>query len=1035
MPIDAPAATYTIVDGIQESGDFAFLSPLASGAGSQSGEFNPNLAPSIVVCRLDQLGPAGVCDQAPIATLPASSATVGSGQYQFSWDTDGAETGQFNNNRFYRLQVIVGEKVVGSVDLDPQNPNGPGQSTADAYAFRVGETIPVKFWAGLEILCEGYGYVTECITGAIIDQSGADLSLNDGGARLALSVDPNSLPAETPAVSVVLERINAGLFATLNNGEECIPAFDAPQFGECFRITTFPELPPGSLSNPATVSICVDVNAFGLTDQQEGTLNMLRYNDGVYEALADATGDCGLTQTAGLVPVPDGGLLRFAARGINKVAKYLLPQPLTAFREIRLGGLTSSFSRFRFALPGEMIPTSGDGVVIQSTDPNVVNAVVTVVDYEGVAIANAVVHFTTSDGSIDVADVTTGNDGLAAVEWTVYQTPGTKTLVASALGLVEEGGAPDEQANGVIVAEDITFTVTVVGPPASATQFPTVPLSGAAGLPAGDVTITVVDAAGNPISGADVAWTGDGSVAGGKETGVDGSATGTWTLATEPGGNSLTAQIGDVTVTFTAEGTAGDAIQPTYSVTPTSGTAGLTLDDAITVTVTDQFFNPRSGDAVSWTITTGAGSVSTAAGTTGADGVASVNWTLDEAVGINTLLVEVQGFSETFTVEGTVGAAVQPTTSTGSDQTGTVGEALAEPITLLVTDAFGNPIEGAAVTWSTSDGTSASATDATGTASFVWTLGTVAGAQSATGTAAGFAAVTYSAVAEPGEAASLASTGAGVNTLVGATLSDLWIEVRDGFGNPRTGDAVAWAVTSGGGSIAGTSPLAADGSATASWTLGLAPGANAATATVGALSANFTAGAACFDGYGIANIDGTFGAAEWSCAESTTFTASISGGDTPAEIYWMNDADNIYFAIRVQQSSLDKINTLRIDFDNDGDGVAERNDDAIGYDADLGSFFDEYLTQKCENRSQSGCGDADGLSDGSGMVDNDGTWTVFELSHPLNSGQAQDIAAAVGQAFGFYVTLLSGNGAQGNTQFPGFRSYLSFVPVPTNPAQ
>ena len=1036
-----PAAPLAqIVDAIQESEGVYFLPPLAETNPSPVGDFNPDLSPGMFVCELDQLGLLGDCvDDTRIADFAPGSFTVGSGQYQLSWDTNGSETSRFNTNRFYRLNITVGDQIVGSIDLDPQNPNGPGQSTADAYAFRVGETIPVKLWLGLEVLCTGQGFVVECITGAIIDQTGASLALTNNGPQLGLDVSPNSLPAATPVVTAVLERIDAQAYL-LATGQECLPLFGGTQYGQCFRITTYPELPPGSLVNDALVSICEDTSQFGLSPSQQAALNMIRYNDptpatgpadGVWEALQEAVGNCPI-QTAGMFPVPEDGIGRFAARGLNELASWLLPEELIAqqSRPIRLGGFTSSFSNFRFALPGVMIPTDGDGAVLQQNAPNTIDASVTVLDYLNNPIEGAMVDFATTDGTVSAATATTGSDGVARVQWTVdVATPGAKTLTASALGLVASA-PPDEQTNfGALLPESVTIDVTVVGPPTQLTQSPTDPLSGTAGTPVGDLTVTAFDDAGNPVSGATVVWNGDGSVAGGTTTGSDGSATGTWTLGQTAGDNTVTATVGTAQpAVFTATGAAGPAVTPTYSTVPSSGTAGLAIP-AITVTVADQFGNPRAGDAVSWTVTAGGGTMSATSSTTGSDGSSTETWTLGQAVGSNTLSVAVAGFTQTFTVAGVVGAAVQPVTQTGDGQTGQVGQTLASPLTLLVTDQFGNPRAGDAVGWSANGTTTNVATDASGVSSFSWTLGTTAGAQSASATLGSFSPVTFGATATPGPAANISSSGAGGSYPIGSDVTDLQITVTDAFGNAIVGDAVSWVVTAGGGSINGDPATGASGSATAIWTLGTLPGLNTATATVGALSANFSATGECFAGFGVAQVDGTFDAAEWACANSLDFDANISGGSTPATVFWQNDGTNLYMAVRVLQSSLDRVNTLRIDFDSDGDGTADRNDDVIGYDSDDGAFYDRHLTPRCVNSGQAGCGADDANTDGAGALGNDGTFTVFELVHPLNSGESTDIAAGTGDSFGFFLTLQSGNGAQGNTQVPGFRSYQTIQVV------
>jgi hypothetical protein len=286
-----------------------------------------------------------------------------------------------------------------------------------------------------------------------------------------------------------------------------------------------------------------------------------------------------------------------------------------------------------------------------------------------------------------------------------------------------------------------------------------------------------------------------------------------------------------------------------------------------------------------------------------------------------------------------------------------------------------------------------------------------------------FTPVPFTATATAGPAANLASSGAGGTYPIGSTVTDLRVTVTDSYGNPVPGDAVSWVVTGGGGSITGDPVTDAAGSATAAWTIGSVPGLNTATASVAGLQpATFTATGECLAGFGTAQVDGSWNATEWACAASFDFEANISGGSTPATVFWQNDGTNLYMAVRVLQSSLDKVNTLRIDFDNDGDGVTENRDDVVGIDDETG-FYDRFLPQRCVNRSQAGCGDDDATADGAGSVGNDGTYTVFELVHPLNSGENTDLAVSAGDTFGFFLTLQSGNGAQGNTQVPGFRVY------------
>lgn len=82
-----------------------------------------------------------------------------------------------------------------------------------------------------------------------------------------------------------------------------------------------------------------------------------------------------------------------------------------------------------------------------------------------------------------------------------------------------------------------------------------------------------------------------------------------------------------------------------------------------------------------------------------------------------------------------------------------VGIKLEQPLTIKVADAQGQTLSGIAVAWSTSSGTlssSSSVTDANGTATVEWTLGTLTGRQTATATVTGLTPVTFTTVAIAG---------------------------------------------------------------------------------------------------------------------------------------------------------------------------------------------------------------------------------------------------------------------------------------------
>lgn len=1042
---------FAISDGANGgSDDFYFLPELVDQTPSIDGRFNPHLLPEMHVCHIreSELGDeAHTCaNRSLVADFPEGSATVDETEekYTIEWNTDGPETTALESGEFYLLEILVAGSVMGWIELvactandtddvcveDDANPE------VDAFRVTIGETISVNFWLSRDILCDTSSFVTECITGAVVDQDGADLALEDEGDKLGVIIFQNSLPEPHDQILLTLERIDPDLFLDAT-GEECIPGiggagrFDAPQYGDdCFRLTTTPEITDPLLVD-ALISICLDVSQLGLTAEEQDQLTMTRYNDSgespVWEALPDAAGDCP-TQTASLLDVPEGGLLRYAAMGLNAVADFIGPKPLAA-EDLRLGGLSSSFSRFRYTRPGQMVFTAGDGVVLQAGDDNTVPTTVNVVDHEGLPIANALVHLETAHGTLSSDQELTNADGDVTVSWTVdVSSAGDKTLTASALGLLA-GPMPEHSTleDFFYTTELVTATVTVVGPPSNLEGSPSEVISAIAGE-SQELTVTVTDEIDNSVEGATLDWTCSPTcdVPATSTTGPDGTTVIQWVPFTS-GSQSSTATIDGLGVTFNASVSPAAAAEPTWPTPPATGTAGQTLDDPLVVTVTDAFGNAREGDVVEWTVGSGSGSVSAISTTVGADGTTQVFWTLDETAGENTLTVSLvgTGFSRLLTVTGEPGP-VANVVGTGSGQTGTVGETLANPLTVTVTDQFDNPIPGETVTFGTADGgsfdPSSATTDAAGQAGTSWTLGTIAGTQSATAGVGSFA-VDYTATVEPAAPADLnASPSEPQAAFVGTDIA-LSILVEDEFGNAVPNETVIWAVTEGGGSVSdqdGTT--ASDGNAGATWTLGALPGTNTATVTVGSLSATFTATGECLEGWGTSTVDGFFGDVEWACAGSESFTAKVSGGSTPAEVHWMNDSDNLYLAVRVQQSSFDKANDVRFDFDNDGDGAAAVGDDAIGHNS--GSFIDEWLDQKCFDKSQSGCGTPDQSVNGSSALDNDGAWTVFELSHPL-SGDAtrEDFVRSAGQALGFFLSLQQGNGAQGNTQWPGFRDY------------
>lgn len=182
--------------------------------------------------------------------------------------------------------------------------------------------------------------------------------------------------------------------------------------------------------------------------------------------------------------------------------------------------------------------------------------------------------------------------------------------------------------------------------------------------------------------------------------------------------------------------------------------------------------------------------------------------------------------------------------SSGDGQSGTVGQALANPIRVLVTRG-GAPEAGATVTWAAagagaSVSPSSATTDAAGLAATTWTLPQAAGLRSASAavSGAGGSPVTFTATAQPGPATQLAlRSGSGQTGETGQPLPvPLKVRATDQYGNGVGGVVVTWQVVTGGGSVAPTSSTTDTSGATTTWTLGPTVGAQTAQGAVSGLA-------------------------------------------------------------------------------------------------------------------------------------------------------------------------------------------------------
>lgn len=199
---------------------------------------------------------------------------------------------------------------------------------------------------------------------------------------------------------------------------------------------------------------------------------------------------------------------------------------------------------------------------------------------------------------------------------------------------------------------------------------------------------------------------------------------------------------------------------------------------------------------------------------------------------------------------GPTGPAVAAGVSvlSGGNQVGPVGATLPQPVVVQVSSSHGGGLASATVTFSVgssggglSKGTAT--TDATGTASVIWTLGPAIGTQQLTVSAGTGVSTAVSAEATTGPAALLATVAGNSQFAVVGTAVAIRprISVTDAFGNPIVGQTVTFTPGQGSGVVTGgTQVTDAAGMATVGgWTLGPNAGSNFMTVSAGALTGQF----------------------------------------------------------------------------------------------------------------------------------------------------------------------------------------------------
>lgn len=262
-----------------------------------------------------------------------------------------------------------------------------------------------------------------------------------------------------------------------------------------------------------------------------------------------------------------------------------------------------------------------------------------------------------------------------------------------------------------------------------------------------------------------------------------------------------------------AVGCGGDEIGPPSALEITAGnnqssTVGQVVAITPIVRVRDNNGHDLPGIAVHFTVTAGGGSVAVDSATTGPNGmVATPSWTLGTKTGMNTLKAQAAGLATSATIRAT-GTAAAPTRMTAVAQlnfAALVQSAVTGRPTVLVTDAFDNPVSGIAVTFVVTQNNatltgSTPRSDTEGRASLGgWTLGATPGVNRVSASAVGTNVVQFEAqglTATPTIVAASPTTQAGI---LGAMVPRLpQVRVTNALGEILAGIPVQFTIVGGG---------------------------------------------------------------------------------------------------------------------------------------------------------------------------------------------------------------------------------------------
>jgi hypothetical protein len=218
------------------------------------------------------------------------------------------------------------------------------------------------------------------------------------------------------------------------------------------------------------------------------------------------------------------------------------------------------------------------------------------------------------------------------------------------------------------------------------------------------------------------------------------------------------------------------------------------------VVVQDDRGRPVPGTTVTFEVTAGGGTMTPSEVVTNAAGRAEARWTLGTVAGVNTAIARAAGRTVTFTVEGKAAAAARLTTVSNPPTIAAAGEAVGAPLTVRVTDAYGNGVAGVTVEFAVTRGggsvaAASAVTDEGGYATAgAWTMGSLEGENVLTATVPNLPPVTFSIQAVDAAAMLQLTKFAGDSTTCPTNAAGCVFTVRvtNRSGAPAAGEPIIW---------------------------------------------------------------------------------------------------------------------------------------------------------------------------------------------------------------------------------------------------